>query len=157
MNSPTTSTEQMLATASYGVSSTLFSTATGAAFGWASVGVLGVGAFFFVILSLFAEKLRPPGRLAGGSALMHYVKDALPARKPRQFRREFPVVSESIIRCLLHIGGGGAGQREVDHQRPRHDLGPRDKAPEAGIVAVIAVVAKNEVLARRDRQFAVAC
>jgi hypothetical protein len=43
--------EQMLANASKGVSSTL--SGTGA--GWATVGVLGVGVFFFVILSLFAK------------------------------------------------------------------------------------------------------
>jgi hypothetical protein len=43
----------MLATASYGVSSTLCSTGAAAGIGWASDGVLGVGFFFFVILSLF--------------------------------------------------------------------------------------------------------
>jgi hypothetical protein len=48
MNRPTTSTEQMLATASKGVSSTRSSTGSG----WVSGGVLGGGVFFFVILSL---------------------------------------------------------------------------------------------------------
>jgi hypothetical protein len=41
--------EQMLATASKGVSSTLCSS------GWGSEGVLGAGDFFFVILSLFVS------------------------------------------------------------------------------------------------------
>jgi hypothetical protein len=48
MNRPITSTEQMLATASNGVSSTLVFLGLGT--GCASVGVLGAGVFFFVIL-----------------------------------------------------------------------------------------------------------
>jgi hypothetical protein len=55
MNSPTTSTEQMLATASNGVSSTVFSTGAETGLVWGSEGVLEVGAFFFVILSLVVE------------------------------------------------------------------------------------------------------
>jgi hypothetical protein len=46
MNRPITSTEQMLATASNGVSST----GVGTGSGWVSDGVLGAGVFFFVIL-----------------------------------------------------------------------------------------------------------
>ncbi len=51
MNSPTTRTEQMLATASNGVSSTLFSTRLG-------TGSSCIGVFVLVILSLIVDKLR---------------------------------------------------------------------------------------------------
>jgi hypothetical protein len=51
MNRPITSTEQMLATASYGVSSTLVSTGTGLS----SDGVLVDCVFFFVILFSLSE------------------------------------------------------------------------------------------------------
>src|ERR1035441_7258360 len=53
MKRPMTSTERMLATASGNVSSTLSSAA-----GWVSAGVLGVGLFFFVILSLVVRDQR---------------------------------------------------------------------------------------------------
>jgi len=85
---------------------------------------------------------------------MNHMEDALPARKPREFCRKFPVVSESIIRGLLHIGGRRAAQGEVNHQRPGHNLLARNKAPGARIVAVIAVVAENKILARGHHQFA---
>ncbi len=55
MKSPTTSTEQMLATASNGVSSTLTSTGFNSGrvpFGDLRAGTLATGDFFFVILSL---------------------------------------------------------------------------------------------------------
>jgi hypothetical protein len=51
INRPATSTEQILATASNGVSSTLASVGTESV--CASDGVFGAGVFFFVILSLF--------------------------------------------------------------------------------------------------------
>src|ERR1039457_2199264 len=57
MNRPTTSTEQMLATASNGVSSTAFSLAAVSA----SDGVLEGGVFLLIILSLCAQ-------MAGGYA-----------------------------------------------------------------------------------------
>jgi hypothetical protein len=53
MKRPMTKMEQMLASASQGVSSMRSSTGSGT--GCASVGVLGAGVFFFVILSLFFE------------------------------------------------------------------------------------------------------
>jgi hypothetical protein len=63
MNRPTTSTEQMLATASNGVSSTL---AAEAASGRVAEGSWGTRFFFFAILSLVAVLLR---RLQIGSRL----------------------------------------------------------------------------------------
>jgi hypothetical protein len=53
MKRPITRMEQMLATASKGVSSTRSGADSVA--GWASLGVFGVGVFFFVILRLFVE------------------------------------------------------------------------------------------------------
>jgi hypothetical protein len=52
MKRPTTSTEQMLATASNGVSSTLSSAGAAAGSVSGSDGVLGIGVFFFVIEKL---------------------------------------------------------------------------------------------------------
>ena len=73
-----------------------------------SVGVLAGGVFFVVILSLcawMAGRLQQT-RYLPGQDLMDYAENALPARKRREACREFPVVSESIIRGLLHIGRG---------------------------------------------------
>src|ERR1035441_7341706 len=84
------------------------------------------------------------------------MEDALPARKSRQHRRKLPVVSESIIRGLLYIRGGGAGNREVDDQGPGHNVGAGHKAPEAGVSAVVAVVAEHKILTLGNHQLPVA-
>src|SRR6266568_6373726 len=109
MYRPTTRTEQMLAVASKGVSSTGF--CSGAVSG--SGGILGE-VFVLVILSLIAQ-MAGSLRMGLPAGLMDYAKDTLPARKPRESRREFPVVSESIIRNLLNIRGRRTSQREVNH------------------------------------------
>src|SRR6185437_2637702 len=44
---------------------------------------------------------------------------------------------------------------EVDDQRPSNDGAAGNQAPEAGILTVVAVVAKHEVHAGRHHQFAV--
>src|SRR6266568_3381896 len=149
MNRPTTSTEQMLAAASKGVSSTGFSLGAGSG----SDGVLGGGVFLLIILSLCAQ-------MAGGYATVprfasvNDMEDALPTCERCEACREFPVVSESIIRGLLHIGGRRPAQREVDDQRAGHDGLPRHQAPEAGILAVIAVIAENKVLVLWNHELA---
>ena len=61
---------------------------------------------------------------------MHHVEDALPARKAGQPGREFPVVSESIIRGLRRGCASvveGRREREVNDQRPGHDCLARNK------------------------------
>lgn len=101
MNKPTTRTEQMLAAASKDVSSRLCC-------GSASVlgGVVVDGVFFVVILSLGAQ-------MAGGksdkavAALVDDAEDSFPPGKGREASREFPVVSEFIIRDLWHVRSGG--------------------------------------------------
>ena len=85
---------------------------------------------------------------------MHHAEDPLPAGKTGQACGEFAVVSESIIRCLLDIGGGGTPDREIDDQRARDDCAAGNKAPVPGILAVIAVIAEHEIHAGRDDQFA---
>jgi hypothetical protein len=128
-----------------------------------SDGVLGAGVFFFVILSLFSISVSGQCQITTDqwssrewpTATTDPLTTAFNAPRGRcassaqtpSVCGKLPVVSESIIRGLLHIGGRGAGQREVDDQRPGHNLLPRHKAPEAGILAVIAVVAQHEVLA----------
>ena len=53
---------------------------------------------------------------------MNHVKDAFPSGKSGELGWKFSVVSESIIRGLLHIRSGGAVEREVDDQRARHQV-----------------------------------
>ncbi len=87
---------------------------------------------------------------------MHDVKNALPSGKARESFRKLPVVSESIIRGLqlglLHISGGGAGEREVDDERAGNNGLAGNEAPEPRVLAVIAIVAEDKVLTRRDRE-----
>src|SRR5579859_3878041 len=86
---------------------------------------------------------------------MNYTKNALPARKCREACREFPVVSESIIRGLLHIRRRWPPYRKVNYQRTRNNRLPRHKSPRAGIETVIPVVSEHKVLVGRDYEFAV--
>src|ERR1700739_3579671 len=92
---------------------------------------------------------------SSGTALMNYAKNALPARKGREACREFPIVSESIIRGLLHICARRPPYREVDHQGPRNDRPARHKSPGTIIVAVIPVVSEHKVLISRNHKFPV--
>src|SRR5438105_7737419 len=86
---------------------------------------------------------------------MHYAENALPSRKRCEACRKFPVVSESIIRSLLHIGSRRPPQREVNHQGPCNNCLPRHKSPEPRILAVIAIVAQHEVFTRRHHEFSI--
>src|SRR5579863_950365 len=95
MKRPTTSTEQMLATASNGVSSTLACAVSD----WVWVGSLGARVFCFDILLLFGIAPIPRSNQPIHSA--HHTKDAAPTRKSCQAFSQFPFVSESIIRGLL--------------------------------------------------------
>jgi len=87
---------------------------------------------------------------------MHHVEDALPAGIALELGQKRPIVSEFTICGLFQIGRRRLGEREIDHQRPGHNLLPRDKAPEAGIVTVIAIVAQDKILTRWDHELAVA-
>ena len=118
MNRPITRMEQMLASASEGVSSTRSSDGLG----WAGVRAASWGRAFFSwsscrsvsVLSSFTVNSQSSGvwgsltrillllftDLCIDYPLMHYVEDALPAGKALEPGREGPVVSESIIRGL---------------------------------------------------------
>ncbi len=88
MNRPITSTEQMLASASKGVSSTVSS--AGLASGSGSVGALMAGVFFFVILGSLAVSRQAGNascqrvwsrRFNSGVSTVHDVENALPSGK----------------------------------------------------------------------------
>src|ERR1700740_2429567 len=50
----------------------------------------------------------------------------------------------------------GAFHREIDHQGPAHDVGPRYKSPVAAVKAVLAIIAHHEVVLGGHHQFTIA-
>src|ERR1041385_8721492 len=49
-----------------------------------------------------------------------------------------------------------AFHREIDHQGPAHDVGPRYKSPVAAVKTILAIIAHHEVVLRGNHQFAIA-
>ena len=90
---------------------------------------------------------------------MNHVEDAMPARKSVEFCGEFAFVSEFIIQrrigVRLNVGGGGADKREINDERTGDDGLSRHEAPEARILAVVAIVAKDEILASGNNKLTV--
>src|SRR5271154_619414 len=116
--SPMTSTVQMEANASSGVSS--------------------VACWLLISVSVASMVM-------GTKPLVNDAKRAAPPRKVHDGVERALLVSESIIRERAVIGSRRLVQREVNDEGQTHDIGARNKTPVAAIAAVIAVVAKHEI------------
>src|ERR1700761_1977826 len=124
--SPMTSTVQMEANASSGVSSRACSVLI-------SVSVASILMAKCPALELCSvNDLEHP---APSCEIHHGVKRAL-------------LVSESIIRERTGFRCRGLMQREVNEKRQPHDIGAGNKPPVAAVAAVVAIVAEHEISAR---------
>src|ERR1700733_13805747 len=121
--SPMTSTVQMEANASSGVSSLASSVLISV-----SVASILMAKCPALELSLVNDLEHP----APSCEVHHGVKWAL-------------LVSESIIRKRIGLGCRGLMQGEVNEERQTHNIGAGDKAPVAAVAAVVAIVAEHEI------------
>src|SRR5580704_13291763 len=128
--SPMTSTVQIEANASSGVSSLVCS----------------------VLISVSVASML----MANGPALsVNDPEHATPSREVHDGVERALLVSESIIRQRVGIGSRGLVQGEVNEERKTYDIRAGNEPPVAAVAAVIAVVAKHEILSWRHYQFAV--
>src|ERR1700733_3368493 len=116
--SPMTSTVQMEANASSGVSS--------------------LACWLLISVSVCSMVM-------GTNLLMNDAKRAAPACKVHDAIERALLVSESIIRQRVVIGSRRLVQREVNDEGQTHDIGARNKTPVPAVAAVVAVVAEHEI------------
>src|ERR1700760_4342528 len=131
--SPMTSTVQMDANASSGVSSLACS----------------------VLISVSVASILMAKCPALELCLVNDLEHPAPSREVHHGVKRALLVSESIIRERVGIGSRRLVQGEVNEERQTHNVGDRNKAPVAAIAAVVAVIAEHKVSGRGHDQFAI--